>query len=94
MVTVKHDVIDIQRNPFKYVLTQTEVIGAYAFLPKAFFGTSIGLLWSLYHLRRFNQMTRLFEMRISGDMVFNVYWRFLLGFLVGERIAAHYFTDK
>ena len=86
--TVRHDVIDIQRNPFKYVLTQTEVINAYAFLPKAFLGFTIGSLWAAYHLRRHNQMGRLLRLSISGDMVFNVYWRVAVGFIVGERIGA------
>lgn len=27
-------------------------------------------------------------------MVFSVYWRFLLGFIVGERIGSRFFTNQ
>ena len=83
----------IQRDPYKYLLTNTEKFFAYGTIPRALLGYGIGSLWMVYFLRRYNQLDRLRKFRISGDMVVSAYSRFLLGLLIGDRFAAWFFCD-
>ena len=45
--------LEVQRNPYKYLWTQSEIMNAYALLPKFILEVGIGTLWGAYHLRRF-----------------------------------------
>ena len=85
--------LEVQRRPYAFLMTQTELINSYAFLPKLVLGTAIGGIWAAYHLRRHNEIGRLLSFKVSGDMVFSVYWRVLVGFIAGERLGSRYFAD-
>ena len=90
---VKHCYQDIQRDPYKYLLSSSEKATAYASIPRIVFGYGLGCLWVAYHLRRNNQLHRLFKFKLSGDMVVESYWRLLVGFIVGERLATRYYCN-
>jgi len=69
-------------------------MSAYALLPKFVLGAAIGTVWCSYHLRKVNQLQRFVKMSFSGDMVFQLWWRFMASMLIGERLSAKVFTDK
>ncbi|CAI2383807.1 unnamed protein product [Moneuplotes crassus] len=84
---------DIQRDPYKYLLTPFEKSNAYGPIPRFILGYGLGALWGAYHLRRNNQLHLLFKFRITGDMVIGFYSRLLTGYLIGDRIGARYFCN-
>ena len=84
---------DIQRDPYKYLLTPTERAFAFAPIQRAILGFGLGGLWVAYHLRRNNELHRVFSFKLSGDLVFGCYWRLLVGFIIGDRVGARYFLN-
>ena len=90
---VKEEYLEIQRDPYKYLLTPFERANAYGPIPRLLFGSAIGGLWVVYHLRRNNELHRLFRLNFSGDLVMGIYARLIVGFLVGDRIGAWNFCN-
>mmetsp|Transcript_2474 Transcript_2474/g.2125 ORF Transcript_2474/g.2125 Transcript_2474/m.2125 type:complete len:148 (+) Transcript_2474:23-466(+) len=88
---VKQCYQDVQRDPYKYLLTPTEKANAYGPIPRMVLGYGLGVLWAAYHLKRNNQLHRIFK--LSGDVVIGFYWRMILGYVVGDRIGARLFCD-
>lgn len=76
--------LEVQHNPYKFLRTQNEIMSAYALLPKFILGAGIGIVWSVYHIRRVNQVERFMRLSFSGDMIFQLWWRFMLSMVVGE----------
>lgn len=90
---IRDDYQDIQRDPYKYLLTPVERASAFAPLPRLIIGYGLGGLWAAYHLRRNNQLHLLFKFKLTGDLVVGVYTRVLIGFFVGDRIGARFFCN-
>ena len=90
---VREEYNQIQRDPYKYLLTPVERANALAPIPRMLIGYTLGALWMMYHLKRNNQLHRLFQFRITGDLVIGAYSRFLLAYVVGDRLAAWTFID-
>ena len=90
---VREDYHQIQRDPYKYLLSPNERAAAWALIPRIILGYGLGFAWAAYHLRRNNEIHKLWKLRLSGDLVFGFYFRLLGGFILGERIAARYFCD-
>ncbi len=84
---------DIQRDPYKYLLTPFEKANAFGPIPRLMLGYGLGLMWAAYHLRRNNQLHLLFKFKLTGDVVFGFYSRMLVGLLVGDRIGAKFFCN-
>ena len=43
---------EIQRDPYKYLLSPWERVNAYAPIPRLVLGCGLGWLWCLYYVRR------------------------------------------
>ena len=85
--------LEVQRNPYSYLLSQNEKQGAYNIIPRFIFdGAAVGLA-SVYYLSRNNELQKLMRFRFSADMIFGVFWRAALTALAADIVSRRMFVN-
>ena len=84
---------ELQHEPYKYLLSQSEKQYARNLpLRMVFDGAAVGAT-ALYHLSRHNQLGRVRALSISFDMVFGVAWRSAFAVLIADQFSRRLFCN-
>ena len=85
--------MEVQRDPYQYLLSQSEKQSAQQILPRLFcVGTAMGVA-SLYYLTRHNELQKFMRFSITAEMIFGVVWRAAAAGLVAEVASRRVFVN-
>ena len=85
--------LEVQRDPYRYLLTNHEKDAAKCPHARAIFGVAMLTLTKIYYLSRNNELARMKAFRFSPDMIFGLVWRSLLVLAVTDQFGRRMFVN-
>ena len=85
--------LELQRDPYKYLLTEHEKESAKNMPMRVISGMVAAKGAAFYYLSRHQQLGRVRALSISFDMVFGCAWRMLLAFAIADQAARRFFVN-
>ena len=85
--------LEVQRDPYRYLLTNHEKDAAKCPHHRAIFGVSMLTLTKIYYLSRTNELARFKALRITPDMIFGLVWRSLVVLAITDQFGRRMFVN-